>query len=161
MENTEGSPTNRVTKLGQVFNKAAKRTRHAYNKVAEWSGLAPEKIPAERIDEHAVTKTIIGSIWAEHMRFGDKTDDPISPATILANMGHPVLLNTDDYRQKHPKEYQALRNSLDSLVQDGVLERVPLDNPDANNESIYYRAVNKDALRQLAANPQTGFPVKP
>lgn len=160
MENTEGSP-NKLTQIGRVLKGALGGVGNAYYKAAEQIGFATKKIPAEEINDQTIAKTIVSSIWAEQMRFGDRTNDPFSPATILANMGHLVLLNTDDYRQKHPKEYAALRNSLDSLVQMGVLERIPLQKPDINNESIYYKAVNKEALRQLAANSQTGFPAKP
>src|SRR3989338_10714833 len=162
MENSpEGGSPSRIGKIRRSVKGVLDHGWDVYRGVVERIGWIAEKIPAEQINEHTVAKTIVGSFWGEQMSFGDKTGVHISAADILANMGHVATLNTDDYRQKHPAEYEVLRRSLDNLVQAGVLEREFLEQPDMHHETIYYRVANKEALRQLAQDPQMGLPAKP
>lgn len=84
-------------KIGQSLRAALKRGWGVYGSAAERMGVMPKKIPAEQIDKHTVAKVIIEDIWAEGARLGDRTNLPISPSTLLDNMGHMVVSGSADY----------------------------------------------------------------
>lgn len=119
--------------------------------IKETASAGPKRVPAGEIDQPTVAKIIIHDILAEGTRLGDRSSIPFSHTTLLASLGHVVLFNSDDPKEKFPKEYAALREQLDSLIQGGVLQRVPLKATDSHKESFYYQITDKEALKKMAS----------
>lgn len=154
MENPFGSES-KVTKLGNTIKNAVGKRWRAYHEY-----VVGPTIPLKEINEQRVAKTITHDIWAERTRLGDKSNQPISTSTVLFHLGYAT--GSGDYFKRFPREYQKVQLVLRELEKNGCLEQLPPANtPNYNKESIFYRVSNKEGLKELAANPQTGLPAKP
>lgn len=112
----------------------------------------PTKVPLEKIGPETVAKTILTQVGNPGQeKFGKgRWVFPFSVRNVLVNMGHvPLWVETDPFME-FPKEYLAIRQALQKLTDQGVLEMVELEEPDEYNQRIYYKVADEKLLREIA-----------
>lgn len=130
-----------LKKIGRVARKAAKSL-----------DTRVEVIPLDAIDDKSVAKIIVEQIGNPVLeRMGkDRYANPFSIVDVLANMGYVGVWNSDDYMEKFPEQYQAVRKCLHKFSGFGCVEIVPFEESDTHRESIYYKVVDQDKLKDIA-----------
>ena len=111
-----------------------------------------ETIPFEEITTQRVAATIaqhLGNPDQERLG-GQRYENPFSIATVLANMGYVGTSIKTDYFEKFREPYEKTRVGLNALTAQGVLETIPLQQPDKNGERFYYKVVNENRLRDIS-----------
>lgn len=138
----------------QKNRKFWKRVREGLKYVLDPRASPPE-IPLEQINE----KTVAGAInnyLASLERLGQgRWDMFFSIVDVLGKIGRVADLIDTDYRDRFPNEYRATRFALTRLVQEEALEMVPLENPDRQKETIYYKVVDEGRLKEIAKGMTT------
>ena len=131
--------------MGEGLRRVVRTARQ----VAKSLDTRVEKIPLDAINDKSVAKTILQHIGNPALeRMGrDRYTNPFSIVNVLANMGYVAKWNDEDYMEKFPEEYRAVRQSLHKLSGFRAIELVPLEESDRQKESIYYKVVDKVKLR--------------
>lgn len=109
------------------------------------------KVPLESINDKTAAwaiDTFLGNPAQE--RFGgNRWANGFSIPTLLSNTGSVSPIETD-YMKAFPKEHAAWRQATQRLVDEGILQAVPLESPDLNKETIHYIVVDPERLKESA-----------
>lgn len=116
-----------------------------------FSSQLPE-IPLEKINERTVTEAILNAIIGSLPEKLREVGTEFSCPDILVSMGYYIFPEAgNNYPVNFSEAYQKTRNTLNELVTKGVLGSIQRGKPDINGETIHYRVVNQDSLRNIVA----------
>jgi len=135
----------------------------AARQVAKSLDTRVEQTPLDAINVESVARTILQHIGNPVLeRMGkDRYANPFSIVDVFANMGYVAKWNDEDYMERFPQEYRAVRQSLHKLSGFGAVELVPLEESDRQKESIYYKVVNKVKLKDISEGKEVPEPKTP
>jgi len=110
-------------------------------------------IPADQMDPQTIAGVILNRIGGpvSECETGNRWTNPFSVADVVGNCGHLPLTTPCVYQRLFPNECQAARKQLDVLVRQGALERRLYEKADCYGETICYKVIEPDLLRELAA----------
>lgn len=114
------------------------------------------KVPLESINDKTAAwaiDTFLGNPLQERSG-GNRWANQFSIPTLLSNTGSVSPIETD-YMKAFPKEHAAWRQATQRLVDEGILQAVPLKSPDIHNETIHYIVVNPERLKESADQGRT------
>ena len=121
-------------------------------KALEFGSMIPapvEKVEIEGINSSATAQRIrhfLGNSVANR----NKWENPFSMNNVLHSLGYVEVSDGRSYREIFPEVYQKTRKVLDELIRDGVVDRVPLAEPDKWGERFNYRVADKNLLKRIA-----------
>ncbi len=110
-----------------------------------------EKISLDKIDQPMVAeklKYVNYNLLNE--RRGENPRSPFTIVDVLNSLGYISPLNTSDYKEKFPDQYSKVRQILNNLTHQGILDAEMFDR-DTHNEEMVYKINNLDQLDRIAA----------
>lgn len=149
METGEGPPI----KINPLL-RSVRALKEGARRFLEGFSPEPKEIPLEEINEASLAKAIsenLGNRLRERLGQGKRWDIPFSIVDVLAVTGRVATWTGADYQEKFPDEYRLVRGILQKLANAGILEIIPLEKPDENRETMYYRVIDKELLGKIAA----------
>lgn len=149
-----GEKTSRLKSLNELRRKLANNAISGVKSLGETFAITNERVPLEEINTQTVSERILklGNPLQERME-NDRYANPFDITSVIAELGYIGMLNNMDYLKKFPGVYQAVRQSLWGLEQQGVLESRDLER-NSHGESKYYKVINLDLLKQAAVIKQ-------
>lgn len=157
--NSEGSPKDQDFETPKLelkpqrepfFKRMQNAARSTIGTIVETVVPFDKKIPLDEIDQSVVANTLLGvnyNILRER-----RGEDPRSPFTIvdvMSELGYRTPSITADYKEKFPKEYSKLRQILNTLAHEGILEAKQQPD-DPHRENVIYRIQDLDQLTDLS-----------
>lgn len=125
--------------------------RGFFRRVTEAFSPVNNRVPLESINDKTAAwaiDTFLGNPLQERTG-GNRWANGFSIPTLLSNTGSVSPIETD-YMKAFPKEHAAWRQATQRLVDEGILQAVPLKSPDLHNETIHYIVVNPERLKESA-----------
>ncbi len=125
--------------------------RGLVRRIVEAVSPLDNRVPFESINDKTaawVIETFLGNPLQKRVG-GDRWANEFSLPTILASTGSVSPLEKD-YMKAFPREFPVWRQAVQKLVSAGILQAVSLEQPDYNNETIHYKVVNTERLKEFA-----------
>lgn len=109
------------------------------------------KVPLESINDKTAAWAIdkfLGNLLQKKV-MGNKWANEFSVPTVLAGAGYVSAIEKD-YMKAFPQEFPRWRQAVQKLVNGGILQAIPLQQPDYNGETMHYKVVNTELLKEFA-----------
>lgn len=111
---------------------------------------ALERVPVEDISSDTVARTILeklGNPMQERMGRG-RHANPFDITSVITGLGYIGISHNTDYLKKFPEVYNATRQALFRLEQEGVLESHDFEEINSHGERKYYRVADENLLSE-------------
>lgn len=119
------------------------------------AGVTPKEVPLEEITEQKVAEAIkdyrieVGRFKKYDPEF---VEAPFDIPNIMMELGYfgNWQAGTTNWREKHPEVYDRVRRGIDGLVRSGALSTMQGPEKHPDNESVWYKIENEDAIRNAS-----------
>lgn len=106
------------------------------------------RVPIEKMDDGSVVRAV--DSWRGNPWRANLADNPFTTYDILDLLGYTTAFIDDDPYKVFPEAYRKVRESLQKLVHQNILEMETDEEPDVKGERLFYTVVDKEKLSELA-----------
>ncbi len=110
--------------------------------------VTEKKVPVEEITTDKIADTILNKLGNPlQERMGqNRYANPFDITSVITELGYVGVWSNTDYLRKFPQVYNATRQALFTLEQEGVLESRDFEEPNVHGETKYYKVTDAQIL---------------